>query len=193
MPPLHSEIIHEGYLTGQLLVAMPQMDDPRFDRTVIYICVHNADGAMGLVVNRLVNGMQFDDLLQQLNIPISGRGDLKIHFGGPVEGSRGFVLHTLDYQQDMTLETSTGIGMTATVDILKAIAEGEGPKKAMLTLGYASWGPGQLDAEMQQNSWIIVNSDESLVFDTAIDRKWERAMAKLGVSIGALSGETGHA
>jgi putative transcriptional regulator len=188
-----SENSHEGYLTGQLLVAMPAMNDPRFTRAVIYVCVHNADGAMGLVLNRLVTGMRFDDLLQQLNIPLTGRDDLKIHFGGPVEGSRGFVLHTLDYQQDMTLETSVGIGMTATVDILKAIADGDGPKKAMLTLGYAGWGPGQLDAEMQHNSWLTVDSDETLVFDVALDRKWERAMAKLGVSVEMLSGVAGHA
>ncbi len=188
-----SENSHEGYLTGQLLVAMPAMNDPRFSRAVIYVCVHNEDGAMGLVLNRLLTGMRFDDLLQQLNIPVTGREDHKIHFGGPVESSRGFVLHTLDYQQDITMETSAGIGMTATVDVLRAIAGGAGPKKAMLTLGYAGWGPGQLDAEMQHNHWLTVDPDENLVFDVALDRKWERAMAKLGVSVEMLSGVAGHA
>ncbi len=183
-----------GYLTGQLLMAMPQMRDPRFTRSVIYMCAHNADGAMGLVVNRRVGSLTFEDLLTQLGIGPSRReDDIRIHFGGPVESGRGFVLHSADYVQNGTLVVDDGVALTATLDILKEIAGGGGPRRSLLALGYAGWGPGQLDAEIQANGWLSVPSDEALVFDDDLDRKWERAIGKIGVDYNKLSGSAGHA
>jgi putative transcriptional regulator len=183
-----------GYLTGQLLVAMPQMRDPRFARSVIYMCAHNAEGAMGLVVNRRVGSITFDDLLQQLGIGPNKRNDeIRIHFGGPVEQGRGFVLHSADYQQSGTMRVDDGVALTATLDILKEMAAGGGPRRSLLALGYAGWGPGQLDAEIQANGWLQVPADEALVFDEHIDNKWERAIGKIGVDFSMLSGDAGHA
>jgi putative transcriptional regulator len=183
-----------GYLTGNLLIAMPQMRDPRFTRTVIYMCAHNADGAMGLVVNRKVGSVTFDDLLKQLSIGPNRRSDeIRVHFGGPVETGRGFVLHSSDYVQDGTLVVDDTVALTATLDILKDIASGSGPRLSLLALGYAGWGPGQLDAEIQANGWLSVPADEALVFDADLDRKWERAIGKIGVDFSMLSGEAGHA
>jgi len=183
-----------GYLTGQLLVAMPNMRDPRFEKTVIYMCVHNAEGAVGLVLNRQIESITFPDLLRQLNI--EGGDDapeLPIHFGGPVETGRGFVLHSSDYGQSGTIMVGDLIGLTATVDILKDMAAHRGPRSSMLALGYAGWGPGQLDNEIQQNAWLNVPSDTGLVFDVDIDSKWSRAIAKLGIDPSLLSGDAGHA
>jgi len=183
-----------GYLTGQLLVAMPQMRDPRFARSVIYMCAHNADGAMGLVVNRRVGSITFDDLLEQLGIgPNRRNDDIRIHFGGPVEQGRGFVLHSADYQQSGTMRVDEGVALTATLDILKEIAAGGGPRRSLLALGYAGWGPGQLDAEIQANGWLQVPADEGLVFDDDVDNKWERAIGKIGIDFSMLSGDAGHA
>jgi putative transcriptional regulator len=183
-----------GYLTGQLLVAMPQMRDPRFARSVIYMCAHNADGAMGLVVNRRVGSITFDDLLQQLGLGPNRRNDeIRIHFGGPVEQGRGFVLHSADYQQSGTMRVDEGVALTATLDILKEMAAGGGPRRTLLALGYAGWGPGQLDAEIQANGWLQVPADEGLVFDDNLDNKWERAIGKIGVDFSMLSGDAGHA
>jgi putative transcriptional regulator len=183
-----------GYLTGQLLVAMPQMRDPRFARSVIYMCAHNADGAMGLVLNRRVGSITFDDLLQQLGIgPNRRNDDIRIHFGGPVEQGRGFVLHSADYQQSGTMRVDDGVALTATLDILKEMAAGGGPRRSLLALGYAGWGPGQLDAEIQANGWLQVPADEALVFDEDIDNKWERAIGKIGIDFSMLSGDAGHA
>ena len=182
------------YLTGQLLVAMPQMRDPRFARSVIYMCAHSADGAMGLVVNRRVGSITFDDLLQQLNIGPNKRSDeIRVHFGGPVEQGRGFVLHSSDYLQSGSLRVDDQVALTATLDILKEMAAGGGPRKSLLALGYAGWGPGQLDAEIQANGWLSVSSDEALVFDADLDHKWERAIGKIGIDFSQLSGEAGHA
>jgi putative transcriptional regulator len=188
------ESTEAGYLTGQLLVAMPQMRDPRFARSVIYMCAHNADGAMGLVVNRRVGSITFDDLLQQLGLgPNRRNDDIRIHFGGPVEQGRGFVLHSSDYQQSGTLRVDDGVALTATLDILKEMAAGGGPRRSLLALGYAGWGPGQLDAEIQANGWLQVPADENLVFDNDVDNKWERAIGKIGVDFSMLSGDAGHA
>ena len=182
------------YLTGQLLVAMPQMRDPRFARSVIYMCAHSADGAMGLVVNRRVGSITFDDLLQQLNIGPNKRHDeIRVHFGGPVEQGRGFVLHSSDYLQTGSLRVDDQVALTATLDILKELAAGGGPRKSLLALGYAGWGPGQLDAEIQANGWLSVSSDEALIFDADLDHKWERAIGKIGIDFSQLSGEAGHA
>ncbi|HZF33713.1 MAG TPA: YqgE/AlgH family protein [Candidatus Angelobacter sp.] len=182
------------YMTGQLLVAMPQMRDPRFARSVIYMCAHSADGAMGLVVNRRVGSITFDDLLQQLNIGPNKRNDeIRVHFGGPVEQGRGFVLHSSDYLQTGSLRVDDQVALTATLDILKEMAAGGGPRKSLLALGYAGWGPGQLDAEIQANGWLSVSSDEALVFDADLEHKWERAIGKIGIDFSKLSGEAGHA
>jgi len=182
------------YLTGHLLVAMPQMRDPRFARSVIYMCAHSADGAMGLVVNRRVGSITFDDLLQQLNIGPNKRNDeIRIHFGGPVEQGRGFVLHSSDYLQSGSLRVDDQVALTATLDILKELAAGGGPRRSLLALGYAGWGPGQLDAEIQANGWLSVSSDEDLVFDADLDHKWERAIGKIGIDFSQLSSDAGHA
>ena len=184
-----------GYLSGQLLVAMPSMTDPRFERSVIYMCIHNEDGAMGLVLNKLMDSLTFGELLEQLNITASRAEDnLRIHFGGPVETGRGFVLHSEDFVIDnSTMLIQDGICLTATLDILRAIAEGRGPSEAMLALGYAGWGAGQLETEIQENGWIIAPADSAILFDHAVDSKWDRALAKLGISPGMLSSEAGHA
>ncbi|MBE0531231.1 MAG: YqgE/AlgH family protein [Rhodospirillales bacterium] len=183
------------YLAGQLLVAMPGMMDPRFAKTVIYMCAHNADGAMGLVVNKLIESLSFPDLLAQLGIESVGIGDqIKIHFGGPVESSRGFVLHSPDYRRDATLVVDEQVALTATVDILKAIAIGSGPRHSLLALGYAGWGPGQLDDEIKANGWLHVAADDDLVFGAGnVEDKWEMAMAKLGIDPRMLSDSAGHA
>ncbi len=184
----------QGYLTGQLLIAMPNMRDSRFARTVVYICAHNAEGAMGLVINRLVGSATFPDLLSQLGIETETVAEeIRVHFGGPVESGRGFVLHSGDYSHDSTLLVSDQMALTATVDILQDIAAGQGPQMSLLALGYAGWGPGQLDSEIQANGWLHVAPDESLVFDDDLDTKWDRAIAKLGFDVSLLSGEAGHA
>ena len=183
-----------GYLAGQMLIAMPQMQDARFSRTVVYLCAHTAEGAMGLVVNRLFNALSFPDLLEQLNIDSTPLCDpILIHFGGPVEAGRGFVLHSTDYVQDTTLLVDDSVALTATVDVLKAIAEGRGPRQSMLALGYAGWGAGQLDSEIRENAWLNVPADEELLFGQEVEHKWERAIAKIGVDFSKLSGDVGHA
>lgn len=182
------------YLTGQLLIAMPGMTDPRFHRTVIYMCAHNEDGAMGLVVNKLFGSITFHDLLDQLGLEdTKPTVNLPVHYGGPVESGRGFVLHSTDYVREGTLVVDDEVALTATIDILRAIAENRGPKRSFLLLGYAGWGPGQLDAEIQANGWLNVPCDEDLLFDPDLEAKWERAIGKLGVSVSMLSGEAGHA
>ncbi|MFQ5467093.1 MAG: YqgE/AlgH family protein [Kiloniellaceae bacterium] len=186
--------IEAGYLTGQLLVAMPTMRDSRFARTVIYLCAHNAEGAMGLVINRLAGAITFPDLLRQLGVETpSLHEEIRVHLGGPVESGRGFVLHSHDYRHESTLLVGGDVSLTATVDILRDIALGRGPQRSLLALGYAGWGPGQLDNEIQSNGWLNVTPDENLVFDDDLDGKWERAIAKLGVDVSLLSGEAGHA
>ncbi|WP_119167546.1 YqgE/AlgH family protein [Algihabitans albus] len=183
-----------GYLTGQLLVAMPTMADPRFERSVIYLCAHSSEGAMGLVVNKLAGSLTFPDLLEQLGIDgPEAREDIRVHFGGPVETGRGFVLHSADYLQDSSLQVNDAFALTATVDILRDLAYGSGPRQALLALGYAGWGPGQLDQEIQKNGWLHVEADEILVFDGGLEDKWERAIRKLGFDAAMLSGDAGHA
>ncbi|MCH9051294.1 MAG: YqgE/AlgH family protein [Proteobacteria bacterium] len=183
-----------GYLTGQLLIAMPQMNDPRFARTVIYICAHTADGAMGLVINREIEALTFPDLLKQLSIEAEVVDDkIQVLFGGPVETGRGFVLHSSDYVQNTTMLVDKQVGLTATMEVLKDIASGNGPRLNILALGYAGWGPGQLDAEIQANGWLSVPADDGLVFGNELDKKWERALAKIGIDFSMLSGEAGHA
>jgi len=182
-------------LAGQLLVAMPQMQDPRFARSVIYLCAHSEDsGAMGLVVNKTLDALTMDDLFSQLNLEPGSRDEPRpVHFGGPVDPGRGFVLHTADYREDATLEIDGNVALTATLDILRAIGKGEGPRQCLLALGYAGWAPGQLDAEIHANGWLSVAADDDLLFGADADGKWQRALAKIGIDLSMLSTDAGHA
>jgi putative transcriptional regulator len=183
-----------GYLTGQLLIAMPQMQDARFHKSVLYLCAHTAEGAMGLVINKVLDSLTIPELMAHLEVPTeTPMPAKKIHFGGPVETARGFVLHSTDYCDGGTRVVGNGLALTATLDILRAIGRGEGPRRTLLALGYAGWGPGQLDAEIQANSWLSVSADEQIVFDPQHDTKWERAIGRLGFNAGMLSSEAGHA
>ena len=181
-------------LAGQLLVAMPQMQDHRFQRSVVYLCAHNDEGAMGLVINKLIGSLTLPELLQQLNIPGEGlQGAPRVHFGGPVESGRGFVLHSADYVEEGSMVVGNEMALTATLDILRAIGRGEGPRQSLLALGYAGWGPGQLDGELQQNGWLHVPADEEIVFGRDLEKKWQKALGKLGVDLSMLSADAGHA
>ncbi|MDB5393828.1 MAG: hypothetical protein JWM91_1334 [Rhodospirillales bacterium] len=181
------------WLNGQLLIAMPGMRDPRFGRTVLYICTHSADGAMGLVINRAFGEIRFADLMNQLGIEGSSDQDRPVHFGGPVDSSRGFVLHSADFRADQTLIIDDKVALTATKDILQAIAEGQGPDNAIFALGYAKWFAGQLDSEIQDNVWLNAPADIELIFDRELDTKWARAIGQLGFDPAMLSGDAGHA
>lgn len=185
----------DGYLTGQLLIAMPGMGDPRFQKAVIYVCAHSDQGAMGLVVNKPMPSIDFAELLEQLDVEHEGEAvaDLKVHFGGPVESGRGFVLHSTDFVDDGTMLVDQEVGLTATLDILRAIASGKGPDRHILALGYAGWGPGQLDTEITDNGWLFAPADQSILFDPDMSTKWERAISKLGINPAMLSAEAGHA
>lgn len=184
----------DGYLEGKLLLAMPGMGDPRFERNVIYICSHNKEGAMGIVINREIMHISFPQLLEQLDIDFTPPiPNIPIHAGGPVETGRGFVLHSADYAQDSTLIVSETIALTATVDILKALAVEQGPKCHLMALGYAGWGAGQLDEELKGNGWISTGGDEEVIFHTGVEDKWPRAMARMGVDVSMLSSSSGHA
>jgi len=191
-----------GFLDGQMLIAMPAMSDERFARTVIYVCAHSQEGAMGIVVNQPAQNIKFPDLLVQLEvIPASERiqlptaaSDVRVLKGGPVETGRGFVLHSADFFiENSTLPIDEGVCLTATLDILKAIARGTGPHEAILALGYAGWAPRQLEQEIQQNGWLHCAADQELIFGKDIEHKYERALRKLGIDLGMLSSEAGHA
>ncbi len=192
----------EGYLDGQLLIAMPVMSDPRFARSVIYLCAHSEDGAMGLVINQRASHISFPDLLERLGIvPTDSDGSvsdgirsMSIHVGGPVETGRGFVLHSSDYfANDSTLPIEDGVCLTATIDILKAIAAGNGPNRSILALGYAGWSPGQLESEIQANGWLNCPADLDLIFDNNLETKYTRALAKIGIDPSHLVSDAGHA
>jgi putative transcriptional regulator len=191
-----------GYLDGQILIAMPVMDDPRFERSVIYLCAHSSEGAMGIIVNRPAGSIDFPGLLVQLDIikkadqiklPENAES-MKVLKGGPVETGRGFVLHSSDFFiEDATLRIDDGICLTATVDILKEIARGAGPKHAILALGYAGWAAGQLENEIQHNGWLHCAADPDLIFGGDVEEKYLRALAKIGINPGMLSTDAGHA
>ncbi len=181
-------------LTGQILIAMPQMGDPRFSQSVIFLCAHTADGAMGIIVNRPLNKPNFADLLKQLDIePNPPSRKIALCTGGPVDNNRGFVLHSPDWATDGSMDVDGEHMLTSSLDILKAIAEGGGPKQCMLALGYAGWDAGQLDEEFLQNAWLNAPADDALLFDTTHDTKWQRALAKLRVNPAMLSGIAGRA
>jgi putative transcriptional regulator len=190
-----------AYLDGQLLVAMPIMTDKRFARSVIYMCAHSAEGAMGLIINQRASHISFSELLKQLSIvPDSPDeveielADMDVHVGGPVETGRGFVLHSADYYAaDSTLPIDDGVSLTATVDILKAIAGGKGPDRAILALGYAGWRAGQLESEIAANGWLHCSADAGLLFDRDVEEKYERALSKIGIDPSHLVSDAGHA
>jgi putative transcriptional regulator len=191
-----------GYLDGQMLIAMPSMGDERFSRSVIYMCAHSSEGAMGIIVNHPAQNISFSDLLVQLEvipaaelIELPRRADaVKVLKGGPVDTGRGFVLHSADFFiENSTLPIDDGICLTATLDILKAIANGKGPVSAVLALGYAGWAAGQLENEIHQNGWLHCPADPELIFGKDNDSKYERALKKIGIDVGMLSSEAGHA
>ena len=191
-----------GYLDGQMLIAMPSMRDERFSRSVIYVCAHSSEGAMGIIVNQLAANVNFPDLLVQLEvIPAADliqlpqrAGSIKVLKGGPVDTGRGFVLHSADFFiENSTLPIDNDICLTATLDILKAIAHGNGPVSAVLALGYAGWAPGQLETEIQENGWLHCAADADLIFGTDNEAKYAKALRKLGIDLGMLSSEAGHA
>lgn len=182
-------------LTGRLLIAMPGMPDPRFEHSLIYVCAHSEDGSMGLIVNKPSADVTFQALIDQLSIENTGNlTGINVHFGGPVELGRGFVLHSTDFRSEMTtLFVDDDFAMTATLDVLENIASGGGPEKRLIVLGYAGWGPGQLEEEIMQNGWLICDASRDIVFDLADVDKWEAALGTLGVSPLALSSEGGRA
>jgi putative transcriptional regulator len=187
-------------LEGQLLIAMPTMTDKWFARSVVYMCAHSSKGAMGLIVNQKAKNISFNDLLSHLKIAKltakakAEREDRKVLVGGPVETARGFVLHSADYADGTTtLVVDSGICLTATVDIVRAMAKGSGPQRSLLALGYSSWGAGQLETELQSNAWLHCPADLDLIFDADLGSKYDRAMAKLGIDPGHFVSEAGHA
>jgi len=189
-------------LAGQFLIAMPGMTDKRFARTVVYMCVHSPDSAMGLIINRRADNISFSELLEHVDLAGEGADweaqseipDMAVLFGGPVEQQRGFVLHSADYKaKRRTLAVEKSICLTATVDILKAIAEGKGPSRALLALGYAGWAGGQLEAEIRANGWLCCAADSDIIFDPVLEHKYERALKAMGVDQGHLVSEAGHA
>lgn len=183
-------------LTGKMLIAMPAMADPRFARALILICAHTPEGAMGLIVNKPTPDIRLSHLLAQLPVtavPAQAQ-NMPVHAGGPVEVGRGFVLHSADYAgSDSALAIAAGYGLTATLDILEAIVAGEGPKNALIALGYSGWGPGQMDAEIAQNAWLICDASPELIFGTEDAAKWDLALASLGIAAQALSAAAGRA
>ncbi|MGZ9809420.1 YqgE/AlgH family protein [Pseudoroseicyclus sp. H15] len=182
-------------LAGQLLVALPDMGDPRFSRAVVYICAHGEDGALGLIVNKPTPEIRFAELLRQLGIePGGGMGDIRVHFGGPVEPQRGFVLHSADYEGgEATLPVDGEVAMSATTDILRDIAEGTGPQHSMMALGYAGWGPGQLEEELARNDWLTAPARGEILFGRAAEHKWAAALKGLGIDPAGLSSSSGRA
>lgn len=182
-------------LAGTMLIASPSMGDPRFEHSVIYICAHSEEGAMGLIVNKPSKEVDMGDLLGQLKIAVTPEAErIRVHFGGPVEMGRGFVLHSDDFETPgVTQKLQEGLALTATVEILRAISRGRGPARAILALGYAGWSPGQLEAELQKNGWLSAPGDPELVFSSADEGKWAAALDAIGVSPAMLSGKGGSA
>ncbi len=190
----------EASLEGHFLIAMPGMEDERFARSVVYVCAHSANGAMGFIINK-GQPLSFGALLTQLEIvadpgeirlPEQGR-EVSVCVGGPVERGRGFVLHSDDYDSESTVVVDDGISLTPTLDILRAISSGEGPRTAIMALGYAGWGAGQLEAEIAANGWLTCPADRAILFDAELDNKYSRALGILGVDPVFLTSQAGHA
>jgi len=187
--------MESAFLSGQMLIAMPGIGDPRFERSLILICAHDDEHAMGIAVNRPVEGLTVPDLLERLEIKVTGELDEDlVLIGGPVEVERGFVLHTDDYRVPHSLEIDGGLALTTTREVLEAMgSHNMRPRHAILALGYAGWGAGQLEREIRENVWLTVEADEALVFDDDYDTKWTRALAKLRIAPKFLSSEGGRA
>ncbi len=187
--------VADRFLGGKLLIATPMIGDPRFDRSVILMCDHSDEHAMGIIINKPVSGLRLPELFDQLGIETDTTApDRAVLLGGPVERDRGFVLHSDDFAADgSTLPVSAGIGLTATKDILEAIASDHPPRRSVLALGYAGWGPGQLEDELTANAWLVADPDEALIFSDTNDDKWEKALAIIGISPEHLSSLSGHA
>jgi len=182
-------------LTGNILIAMPGMEDPRFSQSVVYVCDHSDKGAMGLIVNKPAADLSFAELLEQLDIEQTDDSDsVDVFFGGPVETGRGFVLHSSEYQSDLrTLQVEDGIALTPTLDVLEDIAIGQGPRHVMMMLGYAGWGPGQLEGEIVQNGWLTCDSASDILFQVPAEKKWAKALGRLGINPALLSAAAGSA
>jgi len=182
------------YLSNHFLIAMPNLADPNFSRTVTLICEHSEEGAMGLTINRQID-LTLEDILDQIDIkiPEPPNANVAVYQGGPVQHTRGFVLHEPLGNWESTMPISDTLGLSTSRDILQAIAEGQGPAHYLLTLGYAGWGPGQLEHEMAENAWLSGPADNQIIFDTVTDRRWKAAAEKLGVDMSKLSDQTGHA
>ncbi len=188
------KVMSSDNYVGKLLIAMPSMPDMRFSQAVIYICSHNEHGAMGVIINRAMANMSFTELLEQLDIKHHNKNaGLRVQFGGPVEAGRGFVLHSDDYQQEGTIVVQPGVALTSTVDVLRAVAEGDGPEQGFLALGYAGWENTQLDAEIEANAWLLVDAPRDMLFDADLENKWERAIGLLGFAAHQLSTDAGRA
>jgi|SRR5581483_3407483 len=185
----------KGFLHGKLLIAMPGMMDPRFERSVILMCEHHQGGALGLIVNKPIDQLSFRDLVQKMDIPVTPETPSKpVMFGGPVETSRGYVIHGNDQtNRPATIAITSEIALTPTVDMLRAIAQGRGPEQWLMTLGYAGWGPGQIESEIVANGWLHCDADAGIVFDADMGSKWQRAFGKLGAALSGLSSEAGRA
>lgn len=187
--------VSDSNLVGKLLIAMPDMSDPRFANTVIYMCAHSEEGGMGLIVNKPQPDVKFAKLLEQMEIPVSvGVRNVRVHYGGPVDQQRGFVLHSNDYASDNgTLDVDDDFRMTATLQVLEDLAKGEGPLVSMMALGYAGWGPGQLEYEIGQNGWLTSPPSDEILFGADNDGKWAAALKLLGVDPLLLSATAGRA
>ena len=184
------------FLSGKLIAAMPAMSDPRFKRSVICICAHNEDGAIGIIINKIIESLSFSKIIRQLKLKknkVKKYYTERIYFGGPVETERGFILHSSDYSSENSTSINTEISMTASTEILQALIDGNGPNKSIVALGYAGWGPGQLDTEIRSNSWLSVQSDPELIFSDKTADKWDMALEKIGVNPALLSTEAGRA
>jgi putative transcriptional regulator len=180
-------------LTGQLLLALPGIGDPRFEHAVIALCVHEPDGALGVGVDRILSGLRLHALLTQLEIDHGVAPDVPIHHGGPVEPQRGFVLHSPDWRGEETLEVSPTLALTTTLDVLRAIAAGTGPERWLISLGYAGWGAGQLDEEMHRHGWLTVAARDDLLFETEVSSRWPQSFAAAGIDVRLLASTSGHA
>lgn len=193
-----SDAHKEGYLAGKLLLAMPAMGDPRFHRSVIYMCTHDAQGAMGLVINHAIPGMGFKEILKELPIESEIEIDpsalsVPVMLGGPVDAGRGFLLHSNDFKDDQTIVVDDAFSVTATLDAIRAVVKGQGPNEKLFVLGYAGWSAGQLDEEIQNNTWLVAEPDAELIFNAPDAEKWQQAVSGLGFDPAMLSGDAGRA
>jgi putative transcriptional regulator len=191
---MNSDLVSDGYLSGKLLISAPSMGDPRFHKSLIYICSHSDGGAMGLIVNQLIHDFSFSKMASEIGVSQRDNcNTINLSYGGPVEPSRGFILHSADYQVKGSLVINENVVLSATIEAVEAIAQGSGPKNFIVALGYTGWGEGQLDQEIKENSWLCAASDSSLLWLTEPHLKWDMALKKLGVNPGVLVAETGNA